>query len=245
MSKNAHWKSLQEQDVLDRFAPKFKPKELKPKTEGQLSYLEAIKSNILTFCSGPAGCGKSFLACGLAAKWLESGRAKKIILTRPIVECGRKLGSLPGELHEKIDPYMGPLYGTLEEFIEPKKLPTMKADGILSSSPLELMRGKTFNDCFVILDEAQNVDREQMLMFLTRIGDNCKVVVNGDLRQIDLRYPDDSGLYYAMNRLIDKEIGRIYLSAKDIVRSGIIKRIIHLWDNQDEEDIPYPRYGES
>lgn len=247
MSKNAHWKSLQEQDVLERFAPKFKPKELRPKTKGQLSYLESIRSNLLTFCSGPSGCGKSFLACGMAAKWIEAEKAKTIILTRPMVECGRKLGSLPGELNEKIDPYAGPLYETLSQFIEPKKILDMKLSGTLINSPLELMRGKTFTDSFVILDEAQNVDKEQMLMFLTRIGENCKIVVNGDLRQIDLGRRYESGLEYAMRKLDDEnDIGLIYMNSDDIVRSGIIKRIIYRWDQYDEgDDLAYPEYGKS
>jgi len=166
---------------------------ISPKTSQQQKYVEEIEKNDITFGVGPAGTGKTYLAVAMAVKYLKEGKVARIILTRPAVEAGEKLGFLPGTLEEKISPYLRPLYDALFEMLDPDKVQTLLDRNIIEIAPLAFMRGRTLNDAFIILDEAQNTTREQMKMFLTRLGFGSKVVVTGDISQIDLPKKEDSG----------------------------------------------------
>jgi len=201
------------------------------KTEGQRRLAEAIAKYPITFAIGPAGTGKTYTAVAFAVKALKERTVRKIILTRPAVEAGESLGFLPGDLKEKIAPYLRPLYDSLEEMLSNEKLEQYLAQNIIEIAPLAYMRGRTLNDAFIILDEAQNATRLQMKMFLTRFGHNSKIVITGDLTQIDLPRPETSGLLHAVT-LLERvpDIAIIRLGEGDIVRHPLVQEIIRLYE---------------
>lgn len=206
----------------------FSGKPIKFKTYNQYKFFDLIRNNDLVFSIGPAGTGKTFLAVLIACNFYKNNDIKKIILTRPAVEAGESLGFLPGDLKEKVDPYLMPLYDALYEILGEEKVNSMIEKNAIEIIPLAYMRGRTLNDAFVILDEAQNTTKGQMLMFLTRLGKNSKMIVNGDLSQIDLNtYKGVSGLSVAKDKLINiKGIGFIEFDNKDIVRNRLVEKII-------------------
>jgi phosphate starvation-inducible PhoH-like protein len=201
-----------------------------PKTLGQKQYVDAIRKSTVTFSIGPAGTGKTYLAVATAVKALQERDVSRIILTRPAVEAGEKLGYLPGTLYEKIDPYLKPLYDALYEMMDAEAFQRLMARGTIEVAPLAYMRGRTLNDSFIILDEAQNTSPEQMKMFLTRLGFGSKVVVNGDITQIDLPAGSRSGLVVVQEILdgIDG-IRFVHLGAKDVVRHRIVQDIVEAY----------------
>ena len=202
---------------------------IKPKTLGQKRYVDSIRKNLVTFGIGPAGTGKTYLAVALAAFYLKNREVERIILTRPAVEAGEKLGFLPGDLQEKIDPYLRPLYDALADMFGYDQFQKMIDRNIIEVAPLAYMRGRTLEESFIILDEAQNTTREQMKMFLTRMGNHSRVVVNGDATQIDLVDRRMSGLTEAEKILKDvRGVGMVYFSDEDVVRHDMVGRIIRL-----------------
>ena len=210
------------------------------KTEGQAKYIENLKKYDMLFSIGPAGTGKTYLAVAMAVKSLKMGEVQRIILTRPAVEAGEKLGFLPGTLYDKIDPYLKPLYDSLMDFIGTENLIQYKEKGIIEIVPLAYMRGRTLNNSYVILDEAQNSTYQQMKMFLTRIGFNSKVVVTGDITQIDLEKKKESGLLAITKILKDiEEIKITYLDKNDVVRNPMVKKIIHAYEVYENEKEKY------
>jgi phosphate starvation-inducible PhoH-like protein len=205
-------------------------KAITPKSEGQAQYLEAIEDNDITVGIGPAGTGKTYLAVAMAVDALLKKRVKRIVLARPAVEAGENLGFLPGDLQEKIDPYLRPLYDSLEDMIPPDRLRRAMESRSIEIAPLAYMRGRTLQDAFVILDEAQNATRSQMKMFLTRLGLNSKAVITGDKTQIDLPRREDSGLIEVEQVLKGIEgIAFSYLSGKDVIRHRLVKDIIEAY----------------
>jgi phosphate starvation-inducible PhoH-like protein len=201
-----------------------------PKTLGQKQYVDAIRRSTVTFSIGPAGTGKTYLAVATAVKALQERDVSRIILTRPAVEAGEKLGYLPGTLFEKIDPYLKPLYDALYEMMDAEAFQRLMARGTIEVAPLAYMRGRTLNDSFIILDEAQNTSPEQMKMFLTRLGFGSKVVVNGDITQIDLPAGSRSGLVVVQEILDGIEgIRFVHLGAKDVVRHRIVQDIVEAY----------------
>ena len=205
---------------------------IKPKTLGQKRYVDSIRKNLVTFGIGPAGTGKTYLAVALAAFYLKNREVERIILTRPAVEAGEKLGFLPGDLQEKIDPYLRPLYDALADMFGYDQFQKMIDRNIIEVAPLAYMRGRTLEESFIILDEAQNTTREQMKMFLTRMGNHSRVVVNGDATQIDLVDRRMSGLTEAEKILKDvRGVGMVYFSDEDVVRHDMVGRIIRAYEN--------------
>ena len=201
-----------------------------PKTLGQKRYVDAMRSGIVTFAIGPAGTGKTYLAVATAVRALEQKQVSRLILTRPAVEAGERLGFLPGTLYEKIDPYMKPLYDALFEMMGADALARLLERGTVEVAPLAFMRGRTLNDSFIILDEAQNTTPEQMKMFLTRLGFGSKAVVNGDVTQIDLPTGQTSGLVIVQEILRDIEgIEVAHLGARDVVRHKIVQDIVEAY----------------
>ncbi len=211
-------------------------KPIKPKTLGQKNYISAIRKNPITFGVGPAGTGKTYLAVALAVNAFRKGDIKRIILTRPAVEAGEKLGFLPGDLQQKIDPYLRPLYDALFDTLGSEGFNRAHERGEIEVAPLAYMRGRTLDDSFIILDEAQNTTREQMKMFLTRMGYNSKIVVTGDITQIDLPKGTSSGLTDAIDVLkgID-DIEIIKFSEKDVVRHRLVAEIIKAYQKRDDK----------
>jgi len=210
-------------------------KVVRAKTLGQKQYLEAIDENTITFGIGPAGTGKTYLAVAKAVAALYSRQVSRIILTRPAVEAGERLGFLPGTLSEKIDPYLRPLFDALQEMLEPEATTRLIQSGVIEVAPLAYMRGRTLNDSFVILDEAQNTTGEQMKMFLTRLGFGSKMVITGDVTQIDLP-GGKSGLNSATRVLLDVDglhIAR--LSSKDVVRHELVTRIVEAYEAAEDK----------
>lgn len=202
-------------------------KTIRPKTLGQKAYIDAIDENSIVFGLGPAGTGKTYLAMAKAVVALHHNQVKRIVLTRPVVEAGESLGFLPGSLNDKIDPYMRPLYDALYDMLDPEAIPKLLAAGTIEVAPLAYMRGRTLNDAFVILDEAQNTTPEQMKMFLTRLGFNSKMVITGDLTQIDLPRHGKSGLGLVRRILRDvNNIKFIELGSADVVRHRLVADII-------------------
>lgn len=214
----------------------YRGKPIKCKTVGQKMYVEAIKRNPVVFGIGPAGTGKTYLAVCLAVQALKQKQVQKIVLTRPAVEAGEKLGFLPGDLQTKVDPYLRPLYDALQELMGLETYSKLMERGTIEIAPLAYMRGRTLSDSFIILDEAQNATREQMKMFLTRMGDGSKVVVTGDKSQVDLPDGKRSGLIHAAALLDGVEgISVINLTDKDVVRNPIVMRIVRAYEREDEK----------
>jgi len=206
---------------------------LKPKTVGQKKYIDLIRKNTITFSIGPAGTGKTYLAMAMAITAFRSGQVNRIILTRPAIEAGEKLGFLPGDLQQKVDPYLRPLYDALHDIMGPEAFNRNFERNLIEVAPLAYMRGRTLDNSFIVLDEAQNTTPQQMKMFLTRLGFNAKAVVTGDITQIDLPHDTKSGLTEAV-QLLDgiPDIGISYLSSKDVVRHPLVQKIINAYDKQ-------------
>lgn len=210
-------------------------KPIKSRSEHQQQLIDAYEANDMVFAVGPAGTGKTYLSIALAVKALKDKVVRRIILSRPAVEAGEKLGFLPGDMKEKIDPYLRPLYDALEEMIQPARLKEMLEDGTIQIAPLAFMRGRTLSDAVVILDEAQNTTSAQIKMFLTRMGFNTKMIVTGDCTQIDLPVAQRSGLEEAMRILKGvKGISLIEMNKKDIVRNPLVTRIVDAYEKDNE-----------
>ena len=210
---------------------------IKARTLNQKKLVQAVNTNDMVFAVGPAGTGKTYTAVALAVRALKSKEVKRIVLTRPAVEAGENLGFLPGDLKEKLDPYLMPLYDALRDMIPPEKLADMIEFGIIEIAPLAFMRGRTLDKAFVILDEAQNTTSMQMKMFLTRMGMTAKFVITGDMSQVDLPHRQRSGLSYALDVLKDVEgIGVVRLAQSDIIRHNLVKRIVDAFDHAEAKE---------
>ncbi len=208
---------------------------IRPKTANQKKYVDAIEDNTITFGIGPAGTGKTYLAMAKAVAALQAKKVNRIILTRPAVEAGEKLGFLPGTLSEKIDPYLRPLFDALHDMIDVDSIPRLMQTGVIEVAPLAYMRGRTLNDSFIILDEAQNTTPEQMKMFLTRLGFGSKMVITGDVTQVDLPNGVRSGLRIITDILQDiDDIAFLELTAEDVVRHRLIGDIVKAYEKYDE-----------
>ena len=209
---------------------------IKPKTLGQQEYVEQIRKKMIVFGIGPAGTGKTYLAMAMAIAALNRKGIGRILLTRPVVEAGENLGFLPGTLTEKIDPYIRPLYDALFDMMDPVRANKLLAEGVIEIAPLAFMRGRTLNDSFIILDEAQNTTREQMKMFLTRLGFGSKIVITGDVTQIDLPSDKPSGLKEAI-RILDRidDIAICRLTGADVVRHALVQKIIAAYEQDDKQ----------
>lgn len=210
-------------------------KSIRPKTANQKRYVEAIDQNTITFGLGPAGTGKTYLAMAKAIQSLQAKEVNRIILTRPAVEAGERLGFLPGTLQEKIDPYLRPLFDALHDMIDQESIPRLMQSGVIEIAPLAYMRGRTLNDAFVILDEAQNTSPEQMKMFLTRLGFGSKMVITGDVTQVDLPNYAKSGLAVVQNVLTGVEdIVFMHLGSEDVVRNRLVGDIVEAYGRFDQ-----------
>lgn len=244
------YNTLTEEDILDIVKGKqtkadtvkgvlvysISGKPIKSRSENQQKLIDAYEKNDMVFAVGPAGTGKTYLSIALAVRALKDKMAKKIILSRPAVEAGEKLGFLPGDMKDKIDPYLQPLYDSLEDMIPAVKLQDMMEKHIIQIAPLAFMRGRTLSDAIVILDEAQNTTSQQIRMFLTRMGTNTKMIITGDMTQIDLPRDQRSGLKEALKILEGVEgIGVVNLGQKDIVRHKLVTRIVNAYDKYDKE----------
>jgi len=209
-------------------------KPVKPKTVGQKKYIDLIRTNTITFSVGPAGTGKTYLAMAMAITAFRTGQVNRIILTRPAIEAGEKLGFLPGDLQQKVDPYLRPLYDALHDIMGAETFMRNFERHLIEVAPLAYMRGRTLDNSFIVLDEAQNTTPEQMKMFLTRLGNNSKAVITGDITQIDLPDGKLSGLNEAV-KILDAipDIGIIHLSSRDVVRHPLVQKIINAYDKQE------------
>lgn len=220
-------------------------KPISGRTPNQQKLVEEFTNNDLTFALGPAGTGKTYVAIALAVRALKNREARKIILSRPAVEAGEKLGFLPGDMKDKIDPYLQPLYDALEDMIPPMKLKEYMETKVIQIAPLAFMRGRTLNDAVIVLDEAQNTTPHQIKMFLTRLGMNAKMIITGDATQIDLPRATSSGLIQAMKILRNvKGIGRVEFNKKDIIRHQLVQRIVEAYEKYDEEQKNAPERAE-
>ena len=221
----------------------YRGRQIKCKTLGQQKYIDAIKKNTCVFAVGPAGTGKTYLAIAMAVVALKNKDIERIILTRPAVEAGEKLGFLPGDLQQKVDPYLRPLYDALNDMMGPEGYQRLMERGALEVAPLAYMRGRTLNDAFIILDEAQNTTSEQMKMFLTRMGMGSKMIITGDVTQIDLPAGRKSGLVEALEVLKGGEdIGMVRLSHRDVVRHELVQAIVKAYEKHDKQS-EYRREG--
>lgn len=210
-------------------------KVIKPKTIGQTKYVRAMDGNDIVFAIGPAGTGKTYLACAAAVAALKAKRVNRIVFIRPAVEAGESLGFLPGDVRAKVDPYLRPVYDALYDMLQPDKIRNLLEMGVIEIAPLAFMRGRTLNQAFVVLDEAQNATQAQMKMFLTRIGEKSRAVITGDITQIDLARPKDSGLVRVqkiLNRVPGIEF--LYLTDKDVVRHHLVQKIIKAYEKYEE-----------
>ena len=228
-------KSLLTLDINDDFKQDFiiqtKKKKIIPRSQNQKKFFELLNNKNIVFAIGPAGTGKTFLAVAKSVSWLQNGLIKKIILSWPAVEAGEKLGFLPGDLKEKVDPFLRPIYDALYEMMPYDQVEKKIENGTIEIAPIAFMRGRTLEECYIILDEAQNSTKIQMKMFLTRFGKNSKMVVVGDKTQIDLVIRHDSGLLDAEIKLKNmKDIGFIYLSDKDVIRHELVRKIINSYE---------------
>lgn len=204
-----------------------------PKTAGQKKYIEAIRKHDVTFGIGPAGTGKTYLAMAMAAQALKAGSVNRIILTRPAVEAGEALGFLPGDLYEKLDPYLRPLQDALHDMLPPEEIEKYRDRGIIEIAPLAYMRGRTLSNSFIVLDEAQNTTTEQMMMFLTRLGEDSRMVITGDITQVDLPRSRRSGLKEAMEILSHiPEIQMFFFDSSDVVRHPVVQKIIEAYEKK-------------
>ena len=221
-------------DVLSTEVVKGR-KSVRPKTAGQKRYVDAVRDNTITFAIGPAGTGKSYLAVALAVQALQAKRVTRIILTRPAVEAGERLGFLPGDMMAKVDPYLRPLYDALFDMLDPEAVTRLMEKGIIEVAPLAYMRGRTLNDSFIILDEAQNTTAEQMKMFLTRLGFGSKIVVTGDVTQIDLPEGRGRSGLKAVRDILDgvNDLAFVDLGSGDVVRHRIVQDIVNAYAAQD------------
>src|SRR4030095_8670608 len=223
-------------ELLGQVIVSARGRTIRPKTEGQREYVDAIDENTIVFGIGPAGTGKTYLAVAKAVQALQLKEVSRIILTRPAVEAGERLGFLPGTLSDKIDPYLRPLYDALHDMMDPESIPRLMAAGTIEVAPLAYMRGRTLNDAFIILDEAQNTTPEQMKMFLTRLGFGAKIVVTGDVTQVDLPGGTTSGLRIVRDILRDvDDVHFAELSSSDVVRHRLVAEIVDAYARYDDE----------
>jgi phosphate starvation-inducible PhoH-like protein len=226
-------------EILDDVVWRHRATKVAPKTVNQKRYVDSIRRNTITFGIGPAGTGKTFLAVALAAAALSRREVNRIILTRPAVEAGERLGFLPGDLMAKVDPYLRPLFDALHDMLEPDRVTQHLERGAIEVAPLAFMRGRSLNDSFIILDEAQNTSPEQMKMFLTRLGFNSKMVVTGDVTQIDLPRESDSGLVVVADILGDLEgIEFVRFGEEDVVRHKLVRRIVEAYAEHSQRLAP-------
>jgi phosphate starvation-inducible PhoH-like protein len=224
-------------DVLGDAALRHRGRLIRPKTPGQKAYLDAIRANTVVFAIGPAGTGKTYLAMAMAVEALRRKDVNRIILTRPAVEAGERLGFLPGTLYEKIDPYLRPLFDALHDMMDAEQLTLLLERGTIEVAPLAYMRGRTLNDSFIVLDEAQNTTAEQMKMFLTRLGFGSKAVVTGDITQVDLPSGRRSGLRVVSEVLADIEgVAFAWLTGRDVVRHRIVQQIVEAYERYDQAE---------
>jgi phosphate starvation-inducible PhoH-like protein len=208
-----------------------------PRSKNQAQYIQGIRSHDISFCVGPAGTGKTFLAIAEALRLILTKKMRKMVLTRPVVEAGESLGFLPGDLTQKINPYLRPLYDAMESLVPYETIRRLEETRAIEIAPLAYMRGRSLNDSIIILDEAQNTTKEQMKMFLTRIGQNARAVITGDTTQIDLPKRVESGLLHAVSVLSDVEgIYVAYLHTADVVRNPLIKKIIQAYNESEKKD---------
>jgi phosphate starvation-inducible protein PhoH and related proteins len=222
---------------LDQWNVRLKKSTIKGRGPNQVDYLHSIKTHDLNLGVGPAGTGKTYLAVACAVEALESEKVRRLILVRPAVEAGERLGFLPGDLSQKIDPYLRPMYDALYEMLGFERVEKLMERNIIEVAPLAYMRGRTLNDAFIILDEAQNTTREQMKMFLTRIGFGSTAIVTGDVTQVDLPRETKSGLRHAIEVLKDVEgVAMTFFTAKDVVRHPLVQRIVGAYDKHEKND---------
>jgi phosphate starvation-inducible PhoH-like protein len=231
--------------VLEDVVWRHRSLRVAPKTVNQKRYIDSIRSNTVTFGVGPAGTGKTFLAVAMAAAALSRHEVNRIILTRPAVEAGERLGFLPGDLMAKVDPYLRPLFDALHDMLDPEKVSQHLERGVIEIAPLAFMRGRTLNDSFVILDEAQNTTPEQMKMFLTRLGFGSRMVVTGDITQVDLPREQQSGLIVVGDVLEEIEgIDFVRFGGQDVVRHKLVQRIVEAYDEHSRRETPELRAAE-
>ena len=226
-------------EILEDVVWRHRSTKVAPKTVNQKRYVDSIRDNTITFGIGPAGTGKTFLAVALAAAALSRREVSRIILTRPAVEAGERLGFLPGDLMAKVDPYLRPLFDALHDMLEPEKVSQHLERGVIEVAPLAYMRGRTLNDSFIILDEAQNTSPEQMKMFLTRLGFGSRMVVTGDITQIDLPRDQGSGLI-AVSEILQgvEDVDFIRFADEDVVRHKLVRRIVAAYDAHSQRAAP-------
>jgi phosphate starvation-inducible PhoH-like protein len=225
--------------ILEDVVWRHRATKVAPKTINQKRYVDSIRNNTITFGIGPAGTGKTFLAVALAAAALSRREVNRVILTRPAVEAGERLGFLPGDMMAKVDPYLRPLFDALHDMLDPERVSSHLERGVIEVAPLAFMRGRTLNDSFIILDEAQNTSPEQMKMFLTRLGFNSRMVVTGDITQIDLPREQDSGLVVVAEILNEVEgIDFVRFGEEDVVRHKLVRRIVAAYDHHAQRLAP-------
>jgi phosphate starvation-inducible PhoH-like protein len=230
IARAAHVEEERKEGEIDVYV---KGHAVKPKTEGQKRYVEAMFANDLTFCVGPAGTGKTYLAVAAAASQLKQGKCRRIVLARPAVEAGERLGFLPGDLQAKVNPYLRPLFDALHDMMDFEQVKRFMVNDVIEVIPLAFMRGRTLNESIVILDEAQNTTPAQMLMFLTRLGHDSKMIVTGDTSQVDLPEDQRSGLVDALEKLRGiKGIGVVELERGDIVRHRLVQNIVNAYERK-------------